>query len=60
MEEKEAFQRKFPEKDTPTNMTIWKNVKKYEREGTCLNTNKERSGRRKTVMEKQSNLLDYV
>ena len=28
VEEKEAFRRNFPEKDTPANRTIWKNVTK--------------------------------
>ena len=27
LEVKEAFRRRFPEKDPPTNRTIWKNIK---------------------------------
>ena len=52
LEVKEAFRRTFSENDPPTNRTIWKNVKKYEREATSLNINKRRSGRKRTVRTK--------
>ena len=42
MKVKEVFRRRFPEKDSPTNRTILKNVKKYEKEGASLNINKDR------------------
>ena len=39
-------------------MTIWKNVKKYKTEGSSLNLNKDRSGRRRTERLKENiNLL---
>ena len=55
LEEKEAF-RRFLEKDPPpsTNRTIWKNVKKSEREGACLNIKKGKSGRRRTVRTEET------
>ena len=40
--------RRFPEKDPLANRTIWKNVKKYEKEGTSLKINNGRSGWRRT------------
>ena len=54
LEVKEVFRRRFPEKDSPTNKTILKNVKKYKKEGTSLNINKGRSGRRRTVRTKEA------
>ena len=54
MEVKETFRRKFLEKDLPTNRTIWKNVKKYERERISLNTNMGRSARSRTVRIKET------
>ena len=39
-------------------MTIWKNVKKYETEGSSLNLSKDRSGRRRTErIQENINLL---
>lgn len=44
-----AFRERFPERNPPTKRTIQTNVSKYAREGTSLNLNKNRSGRRRTV-----------
>ena len=46
---KEAFRERFPERNPPANRTIQQNARKYEEEGTSLNVNKGRSGRRRTV-----------
>ena len=43
------FGERFPEHPVPVKSTIWKNVRKYQREGTSLNLNKGRSGRRRTA-----------
>ena len=52
---KEVFRRRFPEKDPPTNRTIWKNVGKYKTERINLNINKAGSGRRRrTVRTKET------
>ena len=51
--------------NTQTTMTIWKNVKKYKIEGSILNLNKDRSGRRKTERTQENinlpreELLEY-
>ncbi|KAF2349295.1 Protein of unknown function DUF4817 [Trinorchestia longiramus] len=44
----ELFQELFPERNSPSKVTIWKNVRKYKTEGTSLNLNKGRSGRKST------------
>ncbi|KAF2353348.1 Protein of unknown function DUF4817 [Trinorchestia longiramus] len=44
----ELFQERFPERNSPSKVTIWKNVSKYKTEGTSLNLNKGRSGRKST------------
>ncbi|KAF2366538.1 Protein of unknown function DUF4817 [Trinorchestia longiramus] len=44
----ELFQECFPERNSPSKVTIWKNVRKYKTEGTSLNLNKGRSGRKST------------
>ncbi|KAF2346763.1 Protein of unknown function DUF4817 [Trinorchestia longiramus] len=44
----ELFQERFPERNSPSKLTIWKNVRKYKTEGTSLNLNKGRSGRKST------------
>ncbi|KAF2350447.1 Protein of unknown function DUF4817 [Trinorchestia longiramus] len=44
----ELFQECFPEKNSPSKVTIWKSVRKYITERTSLNPNKGRSGRRST------------
>lgn len=46
---KDAFRRRFPERNCPCNSTIRKNVEKYRQHGTSLNLNKQFSGRRKSV-----------
>ena len=39
-------------------MTFWKNVQKYQTEGSSLNLNKDRSGRRRTECTQENiNLL---
>ena len=43
------FSEKFPERNVPNKTTIWKNVRKYREEGTSLNLNRGRSGRKKTA-----------
>ena len=62
LEVKEAFRRRFPEKDPPANRTIWKNVKKHGIEETSLNINKGRSGQRRTVRTEETiaKLLDCI
>ncbi|KAF2366106.1 Protein of unknown function DUF4817 [Trinorchestia longiramus] len=44
----QSFQEHFPERQSPTKMTIWRNVTRYRTEGTSLNLNKGRSGRKRT------------
>ncbi|KAF2349663.1 Protein of unknown function DUF4817 [Trinorchestia longiramus] len=44
----QSFQKHFPERLSPTNMTIWRNVTRYRTEGTSLNLNKGRSGWKRT------------
>lgn len=46
---KEAFPQRFPNRNAPSNKTIYKNVLKYQESGTSLNLNKGRSGRRVSV-----------
>ena len=43
------FGERFPERPVPVKSTIWKNVRKHQREGTSLNLNKGWSGRRRTA-----------
>ncbi|KAF2363883.1 Protein of unknown function DUF4817 [Trinorchestia longiramus] len=43
----QSFQEHFPEKQSPTKMIIWRNVTRYKTEGTSLNLNKGRSGRKR-------------
>ena len=45
----EAFRQRFHDRNPPAKRTIENNVKKYEKEGTSLNLNKQRSGRRRTT-----------
>ena len=59
LELKAIFCKRFPEKDPPRNRRIWKNVKKYEREGTSLKINKETGGEQSGT-KKQLKLLDCV
>lgn len=46
---REAFGRRFPGRNPPAKRTIQKNVEKYDGNGTSLNLNKGRSGRRRTT-----------
>ncbi|KAF2348410.1 Protein of unknown function DUF4817 [Trinorchestia longiramus] len=43
----QSFQKHFPERQSLTEMTIWRNVTRYKTEGTSLNLNKGRSGRKR-------------
>jgi len=45
----ERFRVAFPGRNPPAKSTIQHNVAKYDRDGTSLNVNKGRSGRRRTV-----------
>ncbi|CAH1800266.1 unnamed protein product [Owenia fusiformis] len=45
----DQFRVRFPDRNVPGKSTIWKNIKKYQREGTSPNLNKGRSGRRRTA-----------
>ncbi|KAF2358351.1 Protein of unknown function DUF4817 [Trinorchestia longiramus] len=44
----QSFQEHFPERQSPTKMTIWRNVTRYRTEGTSLNLKKGLSGRKRT------------
>lgn len=44
-----AFQQQFPNRTSPSKSTIWENVVKYQTEGTSLNLNKGRSGRKRSM-----------
>ncbi|KAF2355293.1 Protein of unknown function DUF4817 [Trinorchestia longiramus] len=46
--QQKLFQECFPERNFPSKVTIWKNVRKYKTEGNSLNLNKGQSGRRST------------
>jgi hypothetical protein len=47
----ESFAHSFPDRISPSKNAIWKNVKKYQEEGTSLNLNEGCSGRRKLRVE---------
>ena len=51
---RQAFQRQFPGVNPPSKSTIFRNVQKYQNEGTSKNLNKERSGRRRTARSQQN------
>ena len=38
--------KRFRDRDSPTKMTIWENVKKYKTKRSSINLNKDCSGRR--------------
>lgn len=42
---RDLFQNQFPNRPSPTNMTIYRNVNKYQDHGTSLNRNSSASGR---------------
>ncbi|KAF2347235.1 Protein of unknown function DUF4817 [Trinorchestia longiramus] len=44
----------FPDRRSPCKSVIQNNVRKYQRNGTCLNLNKGCSGRRKTVRTEEN------
>ncbi|KAF2346850.1 Protein of unknown function DUF4817 [Trinorchestia longiramus] len=50
----QSFQKHFPERQSPTKMTIWRNVTRYRTEGTSLNLNKGRSGRKRTGQSEEN------
>ncbi|KAF2351096.1 Protein of unknown function DUF4817 [Trinorchestia longiramus] len=52
----QSFQEYFPERQSPTKMTIWRNVTRYRTEGTSLNLNKGRSGRKRTSERSEENV----
>ncbi|KAF2360355.1 Protein of unknown function DUF4817 [Trinorchestia longiramus] len=49
----QSFQEHFSERLSPTKMTIWRNVTRYRTEGTSLNLNKGRSGRKRTTRSEE-------
>ena len=51
---REAFVLQFPQRNAPSKKTIYKNVKKYQENGTSLNLNKGHSGRRITARTPQN------
>ena len=48
VETQRLFRTRFPDREAPTKMNIWKNVRKYGEHGTRLNRNEHNSGRRRT------------
>ena len=46
---REAFVQRFPGRNAPCKNTVYKNIQKYKENGTSLNLNKSRSGRRRSV-----------
>ena len=49
-----AFHERFPDRNVPAKSTLWRNIRKYQQEGTSLNLNKGRSGRRRTVRSEEN------
>ena len=45
---------------SPTTITMWRNVLKYKTEGSSLNLNKDRSGRRKTECSQEKLLQEKL
>ena len=57
------FRERFPDREPPTTMTIWRNVKKYTTTGTSLNRNsvtsgRPRSGRSQENIDRVQDLLE--
>ena len=50
----QRFEENFPERSSPTKKTIWKNVRKFKNEGTTMNSNKNRSDRKKTARTRKN------
>ncbi|KAF2344754.1 Protein of unknown function DUF4817 [Trinorchestia longiramus] len=50
----QSFQEHFPERQSQTKMTIWRNVTRYRTKGTRLNLNKGRSGLKRTGRSKKN------
>ncbi|KAF2344330.1 Protein of unknown function DUF4817 [Trinorchestia longiramus] len=50
----QSSQEHFPERQSPTKMTIWKNVTRYRTGGTRLDLNKGRSGRKRTGLAEEN------
>ena len=50
----DEFAERFPDRAVHSKSTIWKNIRKYRREGTSLNRNKGRSGRRRTARSNEN------
>ena len=57
-EVQQLFEQRFRDRVSPTKMTICKNVKKYNTEGSSLNLNKYRSGRGRTERTKENTNSD--
>ena len=51
VEVRRRFQIQFPGRRPPTDMTIYRNVKKYKEHGTSLNRNSSNSGRKRAVRD---------
>ena len=63
-EVQQLFEQRFRDRVPPTNMTIWKNVKECKTEGSSLNLNNDRLGRRRTERTQeninlQEKLIEY-
>ena len=57
----QLFEQRFRDIASPTNITIWKNVKMYKTRGSSLNMNKDNSGGRRRTQENinlQENLIE--
>ena len=50
------FKFPFPQRSPPSKIAIQKNVLKYQKDGTCLNLNKTRSGTWITVMTEDDDI----
>ena len=49
----QRYEENFPERSS-TKKTIWKNVRKFNNEGTTMNLNKNRSGRKNTARTREN------
>ena len=58
-EGQQLFEQRFRDRVSPTEMTIWRNAKKYKTEGSSLNLNKDRSGNRRTKRSNEKTLIFF-
>ena len=58
-EVQQLFEQHFRDRVSTTKMTIWKFVQKYKTEGSSLNINKDRSGRRRTDRPQKKTLIFF-